>query len=566
MTDPTLGRHVGASRRRRDPAGAGRAPGPVQPPARAAHRSRTADLTGRVESLERALAVGGDRLRPAVRVRRDRRGRRGAGAARPRRRPHAGRVRRRHRVRQVEPVQRRSAGLPFADVGVRRPTTSEVTACVWGGDGRRAAGLARRRPGAPLPARDARSTATPRRTCGVWCCSTCPTTTRSTGAHRAVVDRLLPMVDLLVWVVDPQKYADDALHTGYLRGLVGQEAAMVVRRSTRWTPCPSDVARPRSSPTSRRLLAEDGLTGVPVLPTSVDDGDRHRPRCGRRSRSVVAGPSTAAVRAGGRGDGRGARLLPATSPPREPPARGPAGRGRRGRARARGGLPDDRRRRRRRPRAADGPPSPAARRASGPAPSTWRARRWLTGVGARPAAAVADARSRSASRPHPDLRRAVDRRAPRGPGRRTRRSGAAVSRCGVLGVLCAVAAIVLGAVVARAIGRRRAGADGRRVARPSGLPAPRPSPCSRSSLLAAGAVVRAGAPAARRADAVREAGRSALDGGRARRAGRADPRACSPSTGRCATSPEPPPQDAADPAVAGRACRPRPPRRAPSTR
>ena len=46
--------------------------------------------------------------------------------------------------------------------------------------------------------------------------------------HREVVDRLLPQADLLVWVVDPQKYADDALHTGYLRRLVGHEASMVV--------------------------------------------------------------------------------------------------------------------------------------------------------------------------------------------------------------------------------------------------------------------------------------------------------------------------------------------------
>lgn len=29
----------------------------------------------------------------------------------------------------------RISGLSFADVGVRRPTTSQVTACVWGTDG-----------------------------------------------------------------------------------------------------------------------------------------------------------------------------------------------------------------------------------------------------------------------------------------------------------------------------------------------------------------------------------------------------------------------------------------------
>ena len=55
-----------------------------------------------------------------------------------------------------------------------------------------------------------------------------PDTDSIEQAHRMILDRLLPMVDLLVWVVDPQKYADDALHSGYLRHLVGHESAMTV--------------------------------------------------------------------------------------------------------------------------------------------------------------------------------------------------------------------------------------------------------------------------------------------------------------------------------------------------
>ena len=30
------------------------------------------------------------------------------------------------------------------------------------------------------------------------------------------VDRLVQLVDMLIWVVDPQKYADAALHDRYL--------------------------------------------------------------------------------------------------------------------------------------------------------------------------------------------------------------------------------------------------------------------------------------------------------------------------------------------------------------
>ena len=39
---------------------------------------------------------------------------------------------------------------------------------------------------------------------------------------------MVELVDLLVWVADPQKYADAALHDGYLRPLAGHGDAMVV--------------------------------------------------------------------------------------------------------------------------------------------------------------------------------------------------------------------------------------------------------------------------------------------------------------------------------------------------
>ena len=39
------------------------------------------------------------------------------------------------------------------------------------------------------------------------------------AAHRLEVDRLVALVDVLVWVLDPQKYADAAIHERYLRPL-----------------------------------------------------------------------------------------------------------------------------------------------------------------------------------------------------------------------------------------------------------------------------------------------------------------------------------------------------------
>ena len=38
-------------------------------------------------------------------------------------------------------------------------------------------------------------------------------------AHHVEVDRLVKLADLLVWVLDPQKYADAAIHDRYLKPL-----------------------------------------------------------------------------------------------------------------------------------------------------------------------------------------------------------------------------------------------------------------------------------------------------------------------------------------------------------
>jgi hypothetical protein len=38
-------------------------------------------------------------------------------------------------------------------------------------------------------------------------------------SHHLEVDRLVQLADLLVWVLDPQKYADAAIHDRYLKPL-----------------------------------------------------------------------------------------------------------------------------------------------------------------------------------------------------------------------------------------------------------------------------------------------------------------------------------------------------------
>ncbi|MGV8976650.1 MAG: GTPase [Cellulomonas sp.] len=89
-------------------------------------------------------------------------------------------------------------------------------------------------------------------------------------AHRVRAERLYERVDLLVWVVDPQKYADAALHVRYLRPLAAHAdvVVLVLNHADRLNPeeragCLADLAR---------LAAQDGLGTVPVLATSARTG------------------------------------------------------------------------------------------------------------------------------------------------------------------------------------------------------------------------------------------------------------------------------------------------------
>jgi energy-coupling factor transporter ATP-binding protein EcfA2 len=161
------------------------------------------------------------------------------------------------------------AGLEFAEVGVKRPTTARVTACVWGTDG----GPLLDWVGVGPDERIERESAldgdreVPLR--GLVLLDL-PDHDSVSAHHREVVDRVLPLSDLLVWVVDPQKYADDALHSGYLRHLVGHESSMLVVLNQADTLAPEVL--PDLVSDLGGLLAADGLTGVPVLTTSARTG------------------------------------------------------------------------------------------------------------------------------------------------------------------------------------------------------------------------------------------------------------------------------------------------------
>lgn len=155
-------------------------------------------------------------------------------------------------------------GLEFADSGELRPTTERATACTWGSAGpmldflgvdpsrriRKASILTDEEPEfeglvlLDLPDHDSVAV-----------------------AHSVQVTEIMPLVDLLIWVLDPQKYADQALHAGYLQGLKGrQDVMLVVLNQIDTVPFEQ---RQRIVDDVHEVLKKDGLEGVPVVTASA---------------------------------------------------------------------------------------------------------------------------------------------------------------------------------------------------------------------------------------------------------------------------------------------------------
>ncbi|MFF2845689.1 YfjP family GTPase [Streptomyces sp. NPDC058001] len=167
------------------------------------------------------------------------------------------------------------AGVTISDTGVRRPTTSTPIACTWT-DG--AAGLLDRL-GIPsrLRRRPVQSPDAEAQLNGLVLVDL-PDHDSASLAHREQVDRVLALVDAVIWVVDPEKYADAILHERYLRPMAGHAEVMfvVLNQIDR---LPGDAAD-QVLDDLRRLLDEDGIAlgeyeepGATVLALSALTGD-----------------------------------------------------------------------------------------------------------------------------------------------------------------------------------------------------------------------------------------------------------------------------------------------------
>lgn len=160
--------------------------------------------------------------------------------------------------------------LQFADVGDTRPTTALPSACVWGPDGDPLLDWLGVDPHRRIQ-RESLLDADEEAVLAGLVLLDLPDHDSVEPGHREVVDRVLPYADLVLWVVDPQKYADDALHSGYLRDLVGHEESTLVVLNQVDT-VPADQREPLVDDLAR-LLAEDGLTDVPLLAASAATGE-----------------------------------------------------------------------------------------------------------------------------------------------------------------------------------------------------------------------------------------------------------------------------------------------------
>ncbi|MEU4213017.1 GTPase [Streptomyces sp. NPDC026206] len=144
------------------------------------------------------------------------------------------------------------ARAQLSEAGVRRPTTAMPISCAWTD---RADGLLDR---LGIPARGRRQPVRPYDPAlnGLVLLDL-PDHDSAADGHREQVDRLLGLVDAVIWVVDPEKYADAVLHERYLRPLAGYaEVTFVVLNQVDRL---SEDAADQVLDDLRRLLDEDGL-------------------------------------------------------------------------------------------------------------------------------------------------------------------------------------------------------------------------------------------------------------------------------------------------------------------
>lgn len=194
-------------------------------------------------------------------------------------------------------------GLQFADSGELRPTTERAAACIYSADAGALLDYLEVDPSRRIN-HESMLNADEEPLDGLVLLDLPDHDSVQIG-HSVQVERLIPMVDLLVWVVDPQKYADQILHRSYLSALrLRSDSMLVVLNQIDTVPVGSREVLVKDL---HKLLATDGLGDVPVLTTSAITGEGVE-NVVDHIRSVVYGPSATARTAAAELDAIGARL------------------------------------------------------------------------------------------------------------------------------------------------------------------------------------------------------------------------------------------------------------------
>ena len=163
----------------------------------------------------------------------------------------------------------RLAGADLSPVGVTRPVTKEAHACVWGEQG---AGPILEWLDVPGRYRYARASALDSGEDDLAGLVLLDVPDHDSVVSQAgeLVDRFVGMSDVLVWVLDPQKYADAAVHRRFLVPMAGHSAvvAVILNQVDLIDPaqvddCVADL---------RRLLDAENLHDVPIVVTSAASG------------------------------------------------------------------------------------------------------------------------------------------------------------------------------------------------------------------------------------------------------------------------------------------------------
>lgn len=89
-------------------------------------------------------------------------------------------------------------------------------------------------------------------------------------SNREIATRLAGQVDVLVWVSDPEKYADSVIHDQFIRPHANHSAVTLAVLNKADLLHVNDV--PKVAGNFEQLLIDDGLSNVQVIPTSTRSG------------------------------------------------------------------------------------------------------------------------------------------------------------------------------------------------------------------------------------------------------------------------------------------------------